>query len=73
MATGKIGRGKRSTANKRYNTGRRDLTNKFHNVAKHEATIAHKKANPPKIPRGTARMLKRHPQTIVIPSNPIQV
>ncbi len=66
MAAGKIGRGKRSPANKRYNVGRIDLKNKQHNVAKHKATMQDKKENPPTIARGTARMLRRHPQEITV-------
>lgn len=66
MAAGKIGRGKRSPANKRYNAGRIDLKNKQRNVAKQKAAMQDKKENPPKVARGTARMLHRHPQEITI-------
>jgi hypothetical protein len=55
----KIGRGKRQPARAAYSAGARWEVNKAKRIARHKKCVALAKANPPAVPRGTARKVRR--------------
>lgn len=55
----KFGRSKRGGSMARYNAESRWTTNAKKRIARHKKAVEAKKANPPKVPRGSARASRR--------------
>jgi hypothetical protein len=64
MAQGKAST-KGKACSKRYIAEKRDQINKRRKEARHAKACAAKKANPPKVPRGTARAARRAKDPVV--------
>ena len=62
----KVGRGKRSPSRASYRAELRKDRNARIKQARHKAACESKRLNPPRIPRGTARALRRGNPTVTI-------